>query len=295
MRMNVVDASLSRSHPAGRPGWRWASVVYAVLLTYLVLTPNPWWLFGFNTRDAELAVDATLGDAVQHASAYALFAALLVLGWGPRARSPAFGRSPRSPHTPCEEAQSSPHTPCEESQVTGLWLCLCLPLAHGLASEVAQAYIPLRTADWRDAVDRRPVTTTLEETPTAPLPAACRHATLSATIPPRAWVSFSVYSVPVTVSNASECTWPGLAVRSDGLVVLTSEWVGASVEDVPPAIVARLPHDLRPGESVGAEALVLAPRVPGEYRLRVLLVQQGTPGVLAVAEGPVRVLPGRTE
>ena len=151
------------------------------------------------------------------------------------------------------------------------------------------------TADWRAAVGAPAGMPSLEGTSTAPLAASCRQATISAAFPAEMRVVIGVRAVSVTVTNTSPCPWPGLGVRPEGLVVLRAEWIGPTPEQLAPALTSRLPHDVAPGASVTADALVLLPRAPGDYVLRVALAQEGVPGVLASADGPVRVSPGRTE
>ncbi len=152
-----------------------------------------------------------------------------------------------------------------------------------------------RTADWQAAVGGPIGGPSLEGTATTPLGASCRRATLSVSFPAEMRIVIGARALPVTVTNTSVCRWPGLGVRPEGLVVLRAEWVGPSPDDLAPTMTSRLPHDLAAGASVGTEALVLLPRAPGDYVVRVELVQEGVPGVLASAEGPVRVSPGRTE
>ena len=56
------------------------SVVYVLLLSYLTLAPDPWWIFGSGARTAEEAIDSTLADYVQHAAVYAVLGILLAAG-----------------------------------------------------------------------------------------------------------------------------------------------------------------------------------------------------------------------
>jgi VanZ family protein len=94
------------------------ALAYAVFLTWLTLAPNPWWLFGVDTRGVERAVDSTLGDWIQHGMAYGLLAVLFAL-----ARWPG---------------------------PVGLWLAAVM--AHALLTEWLQGFVPDRTSDWTDAV-----------------------------------------------------------------------------------------------------------------------------------------------
>src|SRR5262249_33608301 len=140
------------------------------------------------------------------------------------------------------------------------------------------------SADWRAAIASTADATTLEGTPTAALGASCRQAAIAADLPAALPIVIGVRGVPVRGTNRGDCTWPALAVRPPGLVLLTGEWLAAPEGSVPPSTRARLPHDLRPGESAQLDALLLTPRQPGDYRLRLLLVQDGAPEPLAVLE-----------
>ena len=96
-------------------------VIYAVVLTYLLLTPSPLWLLGVSGRVIEAAVDRTLAGYVQHGLAYSLLACLLV--WATR---PIMG---------CWQA---------------VWMLAAT--AHGIAAEWLQCFIPYRVGDWADGM-----------------------------------------------------------------------------------------------------------------------------------------------
>jgi hypothetical protein len=145
-------------------------------------------------------------------------------------------------------------------------------------------------ANWRDAVNASPSGTTLAGTPTAPLFDSCRRARIAARFPDEMRASLGVKAVPTEVENAGECTWPALAVRPEGLVVVTATWLDAPPESVPPRVRSRLPHDLEAGRSAATDALVLTPRVPGTYRLRIAVGQEGESEAFSSTEGVVRVV-----
>lgn len=53
------------------------AAIYVLLLSWLTLAPDPWWIFGSTGRSAEHSVDFTLADYVQHAMAYGVLGILL--------------------------------------------------------------------------------------------------------------------------------------------------------------------------------------------------------------------------
>jgi hypothetical protein len=147
------------------------------------------------------------------------------------------------------------------------------------------------SADWRRAVNDPEPSATLQGTPVAPLAPDCREARLEIALPGELRASLAARAIPARVENLGDCTWPGLAVRPEGLVVLTARWLDAPLGARPPTLRARLPYDLPPGEAADVDALILTPPVPGRYRLRVELAQEGDPAPLAASEGDVVVVP----
>lgn len=89
------------------------AVLYASLLTYLLLTPHPLDFFGDSGRAAEDTIDRSVGAYLQHAIAYALFAAFL-------------GRA------------------CRGSRPAAQQACFWAGVAHALAAEWLQRYVPDR-------------------------------------------------------------------------------------------------------------------------------------------------------
>ena len=53
------------------------TVFYVIVLSYLTLAPDPWWIFGSPGRSAEQTFDSTLADYVQHAIVYSMLGILL--------------------------------------------------------------------------------------------------------------------------------------------------------------------------------------------------------------------------
>jgi hypothetical protein len=145
------------------------------------------------------------------------------------------------------------------------------------------------SVDLRFAPRVPPREVTLENTPTAPLDPACRQATLDVRFPATIPAGTAPHAIAVQVRNDSGCRWPALGVLTSGLVVLRAEWPDVPAGTAPPMLAARLPHDLAPGDAADTDALVLPPRATGTHTLRILLEQDGVPGVIASAEGAVDV------
>jgi len=109
-------------HPAHRKRqWRGliAAAAYTLLLTYLLLAPQPLNVFGEAGLRAEDALDRTIADDVQHMVAYGLLGYLLA-----RASS---GAQPVTQHV------------C-------FWFCL----AHAIGVEWLQVFVPARYFHWED-------------------------------------------------------------------------------------------------------------------------------------------------
>jgi hypothetical protein len=83
--------------------------------------------------------------------------------------------------------------------------------------------------------------------------------------------------IAATVRNGSGVAWPGLGVRTAGLVLLELRWVGGGRDGTGPADhVWRLPRDVAPGEAVRLEGRIGAPLLPAPYELEARL-RQDTP------------------
>ena len=93
-----------------------ATVVYVLMLTYLLLAPQPLWFLGESGDRFEQSVDQSLADYVQHGVCYAIL--MLLLLWSARITGP----------------------------LTSLKLACCaaLVICHGLLTEFLQMFIPQR-------------------------------------------------------------------------------------------------------------------------------------------------------
>lgn len=96
-------------------------LIYTVVLTYLLLRPDPLWLLGASGQDIERTIDRTIAGFVQHVLAYALLACLLA--WASR--------------TTCGSLRLS-------------WAVLAI--GHGIGAELLQHFIPRRYCDWPDGL-----------------------------------------------------------------------------------------------------------------------------------------------
>jgi hypothetical protein len=145
-----------------------------------------------------------------------------------------------------------------------------------------------------------PASESLEGTPLAPLPAgALRSAVQLQPMPPEVLAGASL-RIGVTVRNESGVAWPGLGVRSAGLVTLELRWVGGHRDGSGrPDHVWRLPRDLGAGEALTLQGRIAAPPAPARYELEARLRQDVPAGPVAdAARVPVTVaapplVPGR--
>jgi hypothetical protein len=146
---------------------------------------------------------------------------------------------------------------------------------------------------WRAALLPRaqaPAADTLEGTPTAALAPPCRTARFLEVRAPKVMYPAPVpIPVGVRLENASDCTWPALGVRADGLVGLAYRWTAPDGTPAPRGRFSRLLGDVPPHATVDARAWVYAPSARGAWRLDVLLVQEGTETPLATATVAVDV------
>ena len=119
---------------------------------------------------------------------------------------------------------------------------------------------------------------TLTGTPLAVLPDAARRGGLTA--PPRALTT--VAGVPlhetVTVSNASDTTWPAYGVSTRHLVAVHGRWTQGVRRGAPPFEGDfPLPADVHPGETVTADVdMETSSLADGEAVLELTLAQDGT-------------------
>ncbi len=125
------------------------------------------------------------------------------------------------------------------------------------------------SADHRAAVLRPERGRTIAGVSTAPLSPEARRARLGGAFLPRLLVQGRASGAAVRIENTSSTAWPGLAEEDDGLVMLRAAWDGLAREP----LRIRLPRDLGPGEAVTVHVALQVPPRPGDYRLRLWLVQ----------------------
>jgi len=100
----------------------WSAVlIYAVMLTYLLLAPHPLWFLGVSGQAIERTVDHSISGHLQHALAYAL------LGWS---------------------------LTCVSRTASGAWQWgwVLLAMGHGTAAEWLQRFVPHRYSGWTDGL-----------------------------------------------------------------------------------------------------------------------------------------------
>jgi VanZ family protein len=98
-----------------------AAAVYAVVLTYLLLAPQPLWFLGAPGRVVDRTLEQIIAACLQHGLAYMVLAGLLM--WACRSR-----------HAVWQAA------------------CLVLAVGHGLSTECLQHFIPHRYCEWPDGL-----------------------------------------------------------------------------------------------------------------------------------------------
>jgi hypothetical protein len=160
-----------------------------------------------------------------------------------------------------------------------------LSLAASFDRDDVYSVTRVPTRPWRAEILSRlraTPTTSLEGTSLAPLPPACRQARILELSPPKSMLAVPV-PVPVGVrfQNTSDCTWPSLGLRPDGLVGLGYRWTSPSGRVVDMDLLSRLLHDVRPGEILESPVLVFPGGEFGTWRLEVFVVQYGQPEPLA--------------
>ena len=95
------------------------AATYAMALTYLLLAPVPLWFLGQPGGELQQAIDSSLSDLIQHATAYGLLGVLAV--WA-------------------VESAGGPRG----------WLWLAAVPVHGMAAEILQYFVPQRFFGWPD-------------------------------------------------------------------------------------------------------------------------------------------------
>lgn len=84
-------------------------------------------------------------------------------------------------------------------------------------------------------------------------------------------------TISVTVKNISKETWPATGDLTTGanIVHFSYHWLGRSGNVVIfEGARTRLPHDVAPGGSVSLDATIQVPSTPGEYTLRLTMLQE---------------------
>ncbi|MFN8602865.1 MAG: hypothetical protein U0842_20560 [Candidatus Binatia bacterium] len=176
-------------------------------------------------------------------------------------------------------------------------------------AEVYEVTLPTDGA-WRDGVRTSPppVGRTLTGLPTSPLAPECRKARiLGVDMPPV--IALVPFPVPITVrfANDSSCTWPAVAVRTDGLVGLTYRWYTPAGELRAQGPFSRLLADVPPGATVEDTFVVIPPGgvvsdtavdtdvvgESGRWRLDVVLEQSGVAEPLATQSETIQLNPMR--
>lgn len=165
--------------------------------------------------------------------------------------------------------------------------------------EVYEVKLP-RTRPWRSAVLERsaaPAADTLEGTSTAPLAEACRRGRILAIEAPAQLRPIPLaLRVPVRIRNDSDCDWPGVGIRREGLVGLEYRWISPSGTATPLLLdpISQLLADVPPHTEVDTAVAVQPPAgEPGAWKLEVRLRQDGTaePIASALADVVVRGTP----
>ncbi len=136
--------------------------------------------------------------------------------------------------------------------------------------------------------------TTLEGTPRAPLPAACRRNIdlVDVVVPERLSLIPVAVRVPLMLVNHSDCALPGADARPEGLVVLRHRWHGPDGRIVPTRLESRLAFDV-PAHSRQPVSLLLLPppAAHGRWRLEIALEQVGVDQPLARVFAGVEIGP----
>ncbi len=138
----------------------------------------------------------------------------------------------------------------------------------------------------------RPVGSIDGPTP-APLKERCRHARIdSIEVPPVFAMAPLPLAVPLVFSNLSDCVWPGLAIRPEGLVGLSYRWTDPTGESFlyPPPAFSPLLSDVAAGSTTRSSVVVLPPSgAQGRWTLDIDLLQWGQAKPLASTRSQVEV------
>lgn len=140
------------------------------------------------------------------------------------------------------------------------------------------------SADWQAELVRRlggsGESATFAGAPLRPLPSRDLRADFTRVDLPQRSPPRLAVPATITVRNRGRRTWPGLALATDRLVLLRTQWRDSDGRRVGPAALPalRLTADVPPGEEVSVSAMVPVPPAPGRYRLVVRSMQGGRVG-----------------
>jgi hypothetical protein len=152
---------------------------------------------------------------------------------------------------------------------------------HGIGSKDRVYRVsPDYTPEWRAELiarlrgKREPVT--FQGTPLAPLSVSDLQAEFTAaTVSERVAVGGRAM-VRISLRNTGTRTWPGLALRREGLVMLQLAWRTLRDAAVGPFVASlRFTEDIAPGGEATFAVALPVPRIPGRYRLVAEVVQHG--------------------
>lgn len=108
-----------------------------------------------------------------------------------------------------------------------------------------------------------------------PLPDAAFKAAISIENPPSSLKANSVSKIAVKVTNASNTLWPAKGDSAELYRInLAYHWLDKTGKVVSEGNRTSLPYDLKPNKTVSLQTEVQAPGTPGEYILKVDLVQE---------------------
>jgi len=136
-----------------------------------------------------------------------------------------------------------------------------------------------RRHDWTALVQTAAdgVGRTFEGTPKTALGPSCRRGrVLDVSLPPRIYPIPAAFPARIRFANDGDCTWPGIDVRADGLVVLRHRWQRPDGTFAPWSLPTRLIADVPPGAVVDDLMAIAPPDKPlGRWRCEVALWQAG--------------------
>jgi hypothetical protein len=113
---------------------------------------------------------------------------------------------------------------------------------------------------------------------TGPLPDGGFKATVSVTNPPAKMQPGQQETLLVKIKNIGSVSWPAHGRVSDGYyqVNVGDRWLDSKDRAVEKHLYVRsgLPEDLKPGQEVEIQLGITAPDAPGDYTLKIDLVQE---------------------